>query len=95
MKRFIKIISAAILFWGSLPVSAQNSGFEWKTATSGGYTYRYVTNDPLKARFYQLKNGLTVILSPTTKDPRIQCFVAVKAGSKTDPEICDHVTMQT
>jgi predicted Zn-dependent peptidase len=32
-----------------------------------------------------LKNGLTVILSSTPKDPRIQSYVAVKAGSKTDP----------
>lgn len=64
---------------------AQSSKFEWATATSGGYTYKYVTNDPSKARFYTLKNGLTVILSPTNKDPRIQCYVAVKAGSKTDP----------
>lgn len=69
-------------------VSAQTAKYEWKTATSGGYTYRYVSGDPLKARFYQLKNGLTVILSATKKDPRIQCFVAVKAGSKTDP--ADH-----
>ncbi len=59
--------------------------YQWKEASSGGYTYKYVTNDPLKARFYTLKNGLTVILSPTSKDPRIQCYVAVKAGSKTDP----------
>ncbi|SFI21981.1 M16 family metallopeptidase [Halpernia frigidisoli] len=61
------------------------SKFEWKTATEGGYTYKYVSNDPMKARFYTLKNGLTVILSPTPKDPRIQAYVAVKAGSKTDP----------
>ncbi|MBC7556205.1 MAG: insulinase family protein, partial [Chryseobacterium sp.] len=61
------------------------SKFEWKTATEEGYTYKYVSNDPMKARFYTLKNGLTVILSPTTKDPRIQAYVAVKAGSKTDP----------
>ncbi|SEF91963.1 Predicted Zn-dependent peptidase [Halpernia humi] len=61
------------------------SKFEWKTATDGGYTYKYVSNDPMKARFYKLKNGLTVILSPTPKDPRIQAYVAVKAGSKTDP----------
>jgi len=59
--------------------------YEWKEATSGGYTYKYVTNDPDKARFYTLKNGLTVILSPTNKDPRIQCYIATKAGSKTDP----------
>ena len=64
---------------------SQSGSYEWKTATSGGYTYRYVTNDPAKARFYTLKNGLTVILSPTGKDPRIQCYIATKAGSKTDP----------
>ncbi|RYY67864.1 MAG: insulinase family protein [Chitinophagaceae bacterium] len=64
---------------------AQAPKFEWKEATSGGYTYKYVTNDPSKARFYTLKNGLTVVLSPTNKDPRIQSYVAVKAGSKTDP----------
>lgn len=62
---------------------AQN--YEWKEAKSGNYTYKYVTNDPTNTRFYTLKNGLTVILSPTPKDPRIQAFVAIKAGSKTDP----------
>lgn len=62
--------------------------FQWKEATSKGYTYRYVTNDPTSARYYTLKNGLTVILSPTTKDPRIQAYIATKAGSKTDPS--DH-----
>ena len=66
----------------------QASKYQWQQASSGGYTYRYVTNDPAKARFYTLKNGLTVILSPTNKDPRIQCYVATKAGSKTDP--ADH-----
>ncbi len=64
---------------------AQTGGIEWKEATAGGYSYKYVTNDPAKARFYTLKNGLTVILSPTSKDPRIQCYVATKAGSKNDP----------
>jgi predicted Zn-dependent peptidase len=61
------------------------SPYVWKQATSGGYTYKYVTNDPTHSRFYILKNGLTVILSPTPKVPRIQSFIAVKAGSKTDP----------
>ena len=60
----------------------------WKQATSGGYTYKYVTGDPTHSRFYVLKNGLTVILSPTNKQPRIQVYIAVKAGSKTDPD--DH-----
>ncbi|AZA76288.1 insulinase family protein [Chryseobacterium sp. G0186] len=62
--------------------------FQWKEANSNGYTYRYVTNDPTSARYYTLKNGLTVILSPTSKEPRIQTYIATKAGSKTDP--ADH-----
>ncbi len=74
-------LASALAF--SLFAFAQN--YEWKTAESGGYSYKYVTNDPTNARFYTLKNGLTVILSPTSKDPRIQAYVAIKAGSKTDP----------
>ncbi len=80
-----KMLIALVFCVISLSVAAQPSKFEWKQATSGGYTYKFVTNDPSKARFYTLKNGLTVILSPTNKDPRIQAYVAVKAGSKTDP----------
>lgn len=59
--------------------------YEWKTKTSNGYEYKYVENDPSKARFYTLDNGLTVILSPSHKEPRIQTYIAIKAGSKTDP----------
>ena len=61
---------------------------EWKTATHDVYTYKYVSNDPTTSRFYTLGNGLTVILSPTIKEPRIQTYIAIKAGSKTDP--ADH-----
>lgn len=78
-------IGIVALSFVSAGAMAQSSKFEWKEGSGGGYTYKYVTNDPSKARFYTLKNGLTVILSPTNKDPRIQCYVAVKAGSKTDP----------
>lgn len=83
--RFIKHLFFVNLLILSASAYAQTGKYEWKEATSGGYTYKYVTNDPAKARFYTLKNGLTVILSPTNKDPRIQCYVATKAGSKTDP----------
>ncbi len=60
--------------------------YEWKQASSGGYTYKYVTNDPMKARFYTLNNGLTVILSENKKEPRIAAKFAVRAGSNTDPK---------
>ena len=76
---------SSILLVALLASSAFAQDYQWKEAKSGGYSYKYVTNDPSNARFYTLKNGLTVILSPTPKDPRIQAFVAVKAGSKTDP----------
>ena len=83
--RSIKSFLFVLVILAAAPALAQTGRYEWKEATSGGYTYKYVTNDPAKARFYTLKNGLTVVLSPTNKDPRIQCYVATKAGSKTDP----------
>ncbi len=73
-----------LLFTGSI-VLAQST-YLWKTATSNGYTYKYVTNDPSKSRFYTLKNGLTVILSPNNKEPNIQFRMSVRAGSNTDPK---------
>src|ERR1044072_3770615 len=84
---FIKssLLIAALALSGS--VFAQGN-HEWKEAGSGTYKYKYVTNDPMQARFYKLKNGLTVILSPISKDPRMQVYIATKAGSKTDPS--DH-----
>ena len=81
----IKSKIAAIFFAAAFSVCTYAQTYEWKEGKSGSYTYKYVTNDPLNARYYTLKNGLTVILSPTNKDPRIQAYVAVKAGSKTDP----------
>jgi predicted Zn-dependent peptidase len=74
------------------PLQAQDTTYKekyvWKQATSGGYTYRYVTNDPMQARIYTLANGLTVILSANHKEPRVAVRIAVRAGSNTDPR--DH-----
>lgn len=62
------------------------SKFAWKTGTSpGGYAYKYLTNDPMQARIYTLKNGLTVMLSVNKKEPRIFTFIPTRAGSNTDP----------
>jgi predicted Zn-dependent peptidase len=47
--------------------------------------YEYALNDPLKTRIYTLKNGMKVYLSVYKDAPRIQTFIAVKAGSKNDP----------
>lgn len=47
--------------------------------------YESVLNDPLNARIYTLKNGMKVYLSVYKNAPRIQTYIAVKAGSKNDP----------
>ncbi len=49
------------------------------------YTYETVPGDPLNARIYTLDNGLKVYLSDYEEAPRIQTFIAVRAGSKNDP----------
>jgi len=71
----------------SLSVVAQST-HQWKQATMDGYTYKYVSGDPMHARFYHLKNGLTVILSVNKKEPRIQTLIGVRTGSNNDPK--DH-----
>ncbi len=72
----------------TLHAAQSQDKYEWKEGSSGGYTYRYVTDDPMQARFYTLKNGLTVILSVNKKEPRIQTLIGVRAGSDNDP--ADH-----
>jgi len=77
------LLIAGFLMTGS-GLIAQTT-YQWKTANSGGYTYKYVSNDPSKSRFYTLKNGLTVILSENKKEPNIEFRMAIRAGSNTDP----------
>ena len=48
--------------------------------------YEEVDNDPLKARIYTLDNGLKVYLTAYDDAPRVQTNIAVRAGSKNDPE---------
>jgi predicted Zn-dependent peptidase len=85
MKLINSITLATLITAGVCNGAFAQNKMEWKQATSGGYSYKYVANDPTQSRFYTLKNGLTVILSPSKKEPRVQTYIAVKAGSKTDP----------
>lgn len=50
------------------------------------YTYKTYPNDPLNVREYTLDNGLKVFLSVYKDAPRIQTYIAVRAGSKNDPK---------
>lgn len=50
-----------------------------------GFTYETVTNDPTGLRLYTLENGLKVYLAQNFKEPKIQTFIPVRAGSVYDP----------
>lgn len=49
------------------------------------YPYKTYKNDPTGLRLYTLDNGLTVYLAKNTDEPKIQTYVAVRAGSSYDP----------
>lgn len=81
-----KIILFLFLIGISLLFSCSNNKSRTKTAKdANGYSYEYVEGDPSNARIYTLTNGLKVYLAVNKDEPRIQTFIAVKAGSKNDP----------
>lgn len=82
MKKIILSFLAFLLVLTPSLLAQKN--YEWKEQP-GTYAYKYVTNDPLGARYYTLANGLTVITSVNKREPRLQTIIATKAGSKTDP----------
>jgi hypothetical protein len=49
------------------------------------YKHETAADDPLNARIYTLDNGLKVYLTDYEDAPRIQTYIAVRAGSKNDP----------
>jgi len=54
-------------------------------ACSGHYKYESVPNDPLGVRIYTLDNGLKVYLAVNKDQPRVQAYIAVRAGGKDAP----------
>ncbi|MBN8696898.1 MAG: insulinase family protein [Bacteroidetes bacterium] len=71
------------LYLASIALFINTSGLKAQTKT---YKYESVPNDPLNARIYTLDNGLTVYLSVYKNAPRIQTYIATRAGSKNDPK---------
>lgn len=47
--------------------------------------FQEVPNDILKAKIHTLKNGLKIYMTVNKTEPKIQTYIAVKAGSKFDP----------
>ncbi|WP_109300758.1 pitrilysin family protein [Aquimarina sp. AU474] len=57
-----------------------------KHVDATGFNYETVTNDPTGLRLYTLDNGLKVYLSKNEEEPKIQTYIAVRAGSNYDPK---------
>lgn len=73
MKKVFSIICITVVMLLAGSVSAQK------------YQYKTYDNDPLGVREYTLDNGLKVFMSVYKDAPRIQTYIAVRAGSKNDP----------
>src|ERR1035437_10025364 len=71
-------VVALFLFIGFSSINAQQ--------TAKVYKYESVPNDPLNSRIYKLDNGLTVYMTVYKNAPRIQTYIATRAGSKNDPK---------
>ena len=69
---FVSFLALMLLFAAS--ASAQKQ-----------YAYKTYPNDPLNIREYTLDNGLKVFMTVYKDAPRIQTYIAVRAGSKNDP----------
>jgi predicted Zn-dependent peptidase len=85
-KHFIAILVCALAL--GLPLNSQTKKTGEGTTPALQKTslnFEYALNDPYKARIYTLKNGLKVYLSVYKNAPRIQTYIAVRAGSKNDP----------
>jgi len=76
-----------ILFIGCKQSDSNSTSFTVEqNKDSNGFTYESVTNDPTGLRLYTLDNGLTVYLSKNNDEPKIQTYIAVRAGSNYDPK---------
>lgn len=88
--------SLLLLALGLTLTQCKNEAYQTQSATDTApvattapaqkeYKYETAENDPLNARTYTLDNGLKVYLTDYEDAPRIQTYIAVRAGSKNDP----------
>ena len=80
-----KITTLIICFFAINSIFAQAKHETIIAKDKNGESYESVTNDPFNTRIYTLENGLKVYLSVNKDVPRIQTFIAVRAGSTYDP----------
>ncbi len=79
------IVAATTVAQTKQPVVKKPAATTNDTKGVPSLNFEYALNDPFKARIYTLKNGLKVYMTVYKNAPRIQTYIAVKAGSKNDP----------
>lgn len=85
MRRTIYLLSFLLSFAACKTTSDRELVTTTTETDSNGFTYETVSNDPTGLRLYTLDNGLRVYLSQNRNEPKIQTFIAVRAGSVYDP----------
>ena len=85
--KFYSFALIAILCSCNTSNDTHSNGFNPEIKTdANGFAYEAITNDPTGLRLYTLDNGLTVYLSKNSEEPKIQTYIAVRAGSNYDPK---------
>jgi len=85
--KFYSFALIAILCSCNTSNDTHSNGFNPEIKTdANGFAYEAITNDPTGLRLYTLENGLTVYLSKNSEEPKIQTYIAVRAGSNYDPK---------
>ncbi|MCT4666160.1 MAG: insulinase family protein [Flavobacteriales bacterium] len=91
----MKVLASAILVASLVACndSGDNNTSQAKKETpvmehkdQSGFSYETYANDPTGLRLYTLKNGFKVYLSQNFDEPKIQTYIAVRAGSNYDPK---------
>ncbi len=82
-KNFLFLITISLLIFQGC--KKQTQGDVSQHTDANGFKYETIKDDPTGLRLYTLDNGLKVYLSKNTDEPKIQTFIAVRAGSVYDP----------
>ena len=85
MRKLSVLVLMTSLIISACKTSGEKSYEVKESKDHNGYTYETVDNDPTGLRLYTLDNGLKVYLSKNADEPKIQTFIAVRAGSNYDP----------
>ena len=80
--KFLQFLICLLLLFSNCSVKKQ---VEKVDSIAKEYKYETFENDPTGLRLYTLDNGLKVYLSKNNDAPKIETFIAVKAGSTYDP----------